>query len=96
MQLERIPNVGTFLQVLHVAVQAAECRGHGQHSVLQFTEVQGVELLQLICDRKCHTRAFVCVLIYWPRKSVTLQVNVSIDGSADMLKLLDCYCHLSN
>jgi len=52
VQLERIPNVGTFLQVLHVAVQAAQCRGHGEHPVLQFTEVQGVELLQLICDSK--------------------------------------------
>lgn len=52
VQLERIPNVGTFLQVLHVAVQAAQCRSHGEHPVLQFTEVQGVELLQLICDSK--------------------------------------------
>ena len=96
MQLERIPNVGTFLQVLYVAVQAAECRGHGEHPVLQFTEVQGVELLQLICDSKCHNRAFICVFIYWPRRSVTLQVKVCIDGSVDKLKLLDYYCHLSD
>lgn len=55
MQLEGVPHVGTFLQVLHVTVQAAECRGHRQHPVLQFTEVQTVEFLQLVLKSKHQT-----------------------------------------
>jgi hypothetical protein len=56
MQLERVPHVGSLLQVLYVAVQAAECGGHRQHPILKLTEIQCVELLQFVCKGKYRTK----------------------------------------
>lgn len=52
VQLERVPHVGSFLQILDVAVEATQSRGHGQHPVLQLAEVQSVELFQLVCKQQ--------------------------------------------
>lgn len=84
MQLEGVPHVGSFLQVLHIAVQAAECRGHRQHPVLQFPEVQTVEFLQLIwkCKHQTLPVTYLCSLG---------STRIAVDGPSQIY-LFVCFC----